>query len=527
MKHRSWADLPLQRKLNIFGTLSSGLLLFTSVCCILFFSYIMLQFEQSIGDSYQQSSLLSNLARLNEDVQSYGTYPTQGTAALISDDLSDVDNLLRYFSEHKNRQTMEQGILLRAIAQTMQSYEETLQELYAMQPSADKTSQAFSICLSKATEIGSYADSYAKQLIQITLQSGRDDYDAIRLNLQWLTLSLIVLFVMSVILNWHFRHLVSAQILLPVMTLANAASTLVSNNMDIPDVEPVGQGEVSDLIQNFNRMKADCRSLISAQEEKARLEKHLFDETIRRIDTEKQLSAVRFSMLKNQINPHFLFNALNLIIQTAHQECAGETETLIQKLSALLRYTLYNDRDIVPLSMELDILHSYMYIQESRFRDRLLFWVECGVDPEEIMVPAFCLQPLVENAVSHGISPKEEGGMIRVKITEQSGVISIFVTDSGVGIDKETLAQLRAHQYMRRKENKKSGGIGVENVAVRFSMMYPDGSFRIRSKRGLGTDILLRFCASDMKHADLHASAAKTELRREVIAPEANRLDHI
>ncbi len=211
-------------------------------------------------------------------------------------------------------------------------------------------------------------------------------------------------------------------------------------------------------------------------------------------ELEKQLSAAKFTMLRNQINPHFLFNALNLISQTAYQESAGETENLIQRLSELLRYNLYHDEDWTLLQSELDVLHSYMYIQESRFGDRLIFWVECGIDAGQTMIPSFMLQPLVENAVSHGVVPKEEGGMIRVKLLQQKGWVRISVTDTGVGMEPEVLKQLQTGKYMRSRQRKrKYGGIGVENVAVRFSMLFPEGSFRILSKKGTGTCVILRF----------------------------------
>jgi hypothetical protein len=142
--------------------------------------------------------------------------------------------------------------------------------------------------------------------------------------------------------------------------------------MDIPDVPVCGSDdEIGDLTRTFNRMKDDCRSLLTAQQEKEELTRELYEERLSHIAAENQLSAAHLAMLKQQINPHFLFNTLTLISQTAQQENAGETGRLIQQLSILLRHNLYDRQDRVTIRQELETLYSYMYIQESRFLDRV------------------------------------------------------------------------------------------------------------------------------------------------------------
>ena len=113
---------------------------------------------------------------------------------------------------------------------------------------------------------------------------------------------------------------------------------------------------------------------------------------------EKQLSGARLELLKSQINPHFLFNTLNMIACMAKLEEAVTTERMISSMSSLFRYNLKTSEQIVTLARELKVVQDYMYIQQMRFGSRILYSCDLKVDAEQAMIPAFTLQPVVENA---------------------------------------------------------------------------------------------------------------------------------
>ena len=127
-----------------------------------------------------------------------------------------------------------------------------------------------------------------------------------------------------------------------------------------------------------------------------------------------------------------------------------------------------------------------MYIQESRFLDRVAFWVDCQVPPEDYCIPTFTLQPLVENAVSHGVAPCEAGGVIRIKIALRGALLRITVTDNGVGMDKAVRGRLNRLEDVPAGQN---NGIGVVNVARRLELLCPGSRFHVASWPGLGTCI--------------------------------------
>ena len=209
-----------------------------------------------------------------------------------------------------------------------------------------------------------------------------------------------------------------------------------------------------------------------------------------RRELEKSRAEAELQNLKSQLNPHFLFNTLNVILQTAGQEKAYRTQALITALSHLLRYSLMSNDEQVPLAREVRIVDEYYSIYHVRFGDRVkMVWrISDSLDLTETMVPSFILQPIVENAFKHGISPKEEGGVVRIRINplREKGLLYISVCDNGVGIQPQQLAQLKA---ALARPGERWEHIGVYNVAARLRLLDKRGRLVIRSHPGRGTAI--------------------------------------
>ena len=245
--------------------------------------------------------------------------------------------------------------------------------------------------------------------------------------------------------------------------------------------------EIGELSQHFNMMVYNINDLVD----------RVYNANMLRQKAE--LEALRM-----QINPHFLFNTLNVILQTAGQEKAYRTQALITALSHLLRYSLMSNDEQVPLAREVRIVDEYYSIYHVRFGDRVkMVWrISDSLDLTETMVPSFILQPIVENAFKHGISPKEEGGVVRIRINplRDKGLLYISVCDNGVGIRPEQLAQLKAAlaQPGERWEH-----IGVYNVAARLRLLDKRGRLVIRSHPGRGTAIRMYLPLVELLEEDL------------------------
>jgi len=159
-----------------------------------------------------------------------------------------------------------------------------------------------------------------------------------------------------------------------------------------------------------------------------------YERDLRAATLETQLAEARLTALQGQLRPHFLFNTLNMIAEQVYTDPAG-ADAMLTRLGVLLRSSFTEaDRERVPLRRELELLESYIEIMRARFRGRLTF--ELHVEPATLdaLVPRFILQPLVENAIKHGVEPREEGGRVTVTARRDGDSVDLEVRDSGDGL---------------------------------------------------------------------------------------------
>ena len=321
-----------------------------------------------------------------------------------------------------------------------------------------------------------YLATHAGRLEQMTVESGNERYEMQRplfiivpaVSILWGAAALLMV-------RWLNRS-VQRNIVRPMVELAEDSRRIGENDFTGPDTHAEGGDEIASLVRAFCTMKASTRGYIEALTEKHKME--------------KQLDEVRLQMLKNQINPHFRFNTLNMIASTAQIEDAAATEKMIHALSRLFRYNLKSTDSVMPLERELKVVQDYMYLQQMRFGQRIRYDTDCNQDTLEVLVPSFALQPLVENAIIHGISPKGQGGRIHVRSWMEGRRIWISVADTGRGMARERLEEIR--RALARGEEKATG-VGVGNIYRRVHGMYQDGEIFIYSSEGRGTVVQMAF----------------------------------
>jgi two-component system, LytTR family, sensor kinase len=191
----------------------------------------------------------------------------------------------------------------------------------------------------------------------------------------------------------------------------------------------------------------------------------------RELDTarlEADLAQAQLRALQMQLQPHFLFNTLHAIAMLTDSDPAG-AETMAVKLADLLRATLrLSDVPEVPLSTEIELLHRYLEIEEARFGNRLVVTFTVPEDLLECQVPSFLLQPIVENAVRHGIAPRVETGHIAIGVTKEAGSLVLSVEDDGPGFGGDPFA---------------IAGVGLRATRDRLALRYGTaGSIRCEAR---------------------------------------------
>jgi len=194
-------------------------------------------------------------------------------------------------------------------------------------------------------------------------------------------------------------------------------------------------------------------------------------------EQEKLLLAAKLEALANQINPHFLFNTLASISSLIRTQ-PETARMLVMKLSGLLRRLLRSTDHFVTLREELDAIDEYLHIEVIRFGPQLKVDKQVHPDTLDVIVPSLILQPLVENSIKHGLSPKVGGGRITIKSTRRDGHAVIEVLDDGLGMTEERLAHALG------------GGIGLSNVNERLRTIYgAHYELKMKSVPGAGTSV--------------------------------------
>ena len=207
---------------------------------------------------------------------------------------------------------------------------------------------------------------------------------------------------------------------------------------------------------------------------------------------QKQLRKAEFELLQAQINPHFLYNTLDAIEESAQNGEEGQVVSMVHSLSDFFRFSLSKGKDIVSVREELQHVKSYLEIQQIRYKDILTYELNVTKDIYDYSIPKITIQPLVENALYHGIKNRRGGGRIIITGVENKNDIVIQIRDNGIGMDAERLNEVR-QALSDNSSPVKSVVYGLYNVNERIRLNFGDDyGVKITSEFGEGTTVLVR-----------------------------------
>ncbi|MBR3465230.1 MAG: sensor histidine kinase, partial [Clostridiales bacterium] len=205
-------------------------------------------------------------------------------------------------------------------------------------------------------------------------------------------------------------------------------------------------------------------------------------------DRQESLRQAELALLQAQINPHFLYNTLDTIIWLIEAGKTEEAEEMVTDLSSFFRHSLSNGEDVVTLDDEEKQVRSYLQIQQFRYKDIMDYSIDIDNDIKGTRLPKLTIQPLVENALYHGVKLKRAKGLITVKGKAEGGDIVITVSDTGAGMTKDRLEELRAGLTNRERV-----GFGLSTVDERLKLFFGEKyGLSIESTEGEGTDVTVR-----------------------------------
>ncbi len=323
--------------------------------------------------------------------------------------------------------------------------------------------------LYRVIEMQDSLSEYSLRLIQETMEYGNRHYNSRKEILHRIPVVLIGLSFLALAAVFSVLRLLTSMVVSPILLLAEEARHIAANNFSRPDLPARSRDEIGLLLGSFNRMKHAMADYIATRE-------RLHQQELSKMEMEKNLEQARL-------------------------EDAGTTDRMIVSLGNLFRYNLRTKEQVVYLEQELEALDDYLYIQQMRYDGRITCRKDIRVDPFAVRIPSFTLQPIVENALSHGMKVKEEGGRIHLKIWQEGQMLTISVMDNGTGMSPGQQAQLK--QNMRNSE-KTGRGIGLGNLYHRMAMLYPRGALEIYSREGRGTVIQIKIPQSEEREGQSH-----------------------
>ena len=319
--------------------------------------------------------------------------------------------------------------------------------------------------------------NYALRLVEVTLEQSAKAYETRVSFYKTVPAGVFAVVIAVMILVAIFLRRFTRDFVDPLISMAENSRKMADGDFDTPDLETDREDEVGELVYAFNRMKVATGGYIHTLE-------RLHEEELKNLEKEKRLEEARLDILKSQVNPHFLFNTLNIISCMAKIEEADTTDRMIISLSNLFRYNLRTVEQEVYMDQELEVVDDYIYIQQMRFDNRIRYRKIIDVDEKKVRIPSFTLQPIVENAFIHGLSSSELGGEIELHAWMEKDNLRIDISDNGVGMTKQKLEELRRQMSERQPSGK---GIGIGNISKRIHMLYENGGFEIESRQNEGT----------------------------------------
>lgn len=290
--------------------------------------------------------------------------------------------------------------------------------------------------------------------------------------------NIIMLCITSVLLLSVFSAFIAIDFVNPINRLVKGMKKVQKGESNVY-IRDDRKDELGFLNKTFNEMSGEINHLVN----------WVYREQLTRKEAE-------LKALQSQINPHFLFNTLEAINWMAHLNNVPEISSTVSNLSDLMEASIGRDDRLISVEEEFTYVDKYISLLKSRFEDRLELIRNVGEDVLSIKIPRLLIQPLIENAVYHGLGRSRTRGVITLNASKSQGILTIEVIDNGAGMDREELECINEklsmdnNTYFKTLEDKRNKSIGIENVNRRIKLFYGENyGLKIESEAGQYTKV--------------------------------------
>ncbi len=372
-------------------------------------------------------------------------------------------------------------LLERNISRMLTSY--LLETEQAISAKRGRNIEAYTIHYDHAAAIFRYIQNYADQLNEDLFQTNYAQYQSMGKLLDQIQLLDLAILATILTINFVIILLTAIRITRPVAQLAQRADLVAGGDLDVAPIAVDSHDEVNILANAFNAMIVSIRDYVEQIRENLSREARQKEHDLM---MENLLQVAQLKNLQAQINPHFLFNALNTGAQMAMLEGADRTGEFVEHVADFYRYNIkLFDRDVT-LGEEIKMAQDYIYIQKVRFADRIQYVDDIDQACLYVRMPGLILQPLVENALNHGLKDTEKGGRVEMVVRPHGDDIEVLIRDNGRGMSADKIEKILAvtpndearaislsSPADQPKPNRPLGaGIALTNVINRLRLYY-------------------------------------------------------
>lgn len=279
--------------------------------------------------------------------------------------------------------------------------------------------------------------------------------------------------------------------IMPLKNLADSADEVANGNFDASLPKEIYHDEVGIVINAFSKMVVSIKDYIEKLKESMEKERYMQEKELL---MESHLKDAQLKYLQAQINPHFLFNTLNAGAQLAMMEGADRTYQYVQTVADFFRYNVQSQKRDVTIRDEVTLVDNYIQILNVRFSGDIGYEKQVDERLLDRVMPSMILQPIVENAVNHGIREMAGEGKIILRIYREDRHICISILDNGKGISQETIDQLLSGKFSHDSDSYDNNGIGMDNVISRLRLFagYEDALDIISRGENKGCEVIVK-----------------------------------
>lgn len=486
MKQIRWKDLSLVSKIVI----EVGMIAILLFAMNMIFYVRINNSMQKLDNVYASNAELTELSQIFEKVQDnmYDYLKVKSSQVLL--DYYQNEAKYRNQLEKLNEENINDSVKL--LERNIRKMSETYLDYTAGTVAAKRgrNVEKYKRKYDEATKLYGYIQSSIDELNNLMFQENSSTYSVLRAVMRYLEISNTIIMFVIVAGGMILLILATRKMFVPLSNMAETAQLVGQGNFRVKMHDTDAQDELGMVTRAFNTMVENldlymARTKASMEKEQQMMERELL--------MENHLKEAQLKYLQSQINPHFLFNSLNAGAQLAMMEDAEQTGIFVEKMADFFRYNVKKGQEDATLGEELEAVDNYIYILNVRFAGDIHFSKDVDESLENVRVPSMILQPVVENAVNHGIRDIEWEGKIHLTVTGDADYIRISVKDNGKGMTPEQIEGVLTGNKKYKKEEGDSTGIGMNNVISRLELYYEEtGLVEINSEgEGKGTEVVI------------------------------------